>query len=461
MPEKYLSCENFAQSCLSRREWLQIGGASALSLSLPLLLQSRSTSTPRGAFGKAKAAILLYLHGGPAQQETWDPKPNGPLPERGEFGAIATSVPGAWISEMLPRCSRLMHRLTVIRSMNHDNSNHVQASLPAMTGHAHPESVRKRGDFPPSSTDFPPFGAVLDQIRPHRSLPTWVQLGPLMRRNNGTVLHGQVPGFLGHAHAPLMIDPDLKRESPQVESVSLSPDLSSIRLSQRKNLLAQIDAQQRHLASLAEVQKLNGYQQRALSILTSPKIAQACDLRKEPNRSRDRYGRTEFGQRCLLARRLVESGVPLVNVHYCLTPKGSWDTHGKHFRQMKQSLGPTFDAAFSALIEDLDQRGILQQTLVLANAEFGRTPKINKNAGRDHWPWAYSLAMAGGGTAPGTVYGSTDKIAAYPDRHPHSPADMAATIYHLIGIPPTTVIQDQTGRPHTLVIGKTIDGLLG
>jgi uncharacterized protein (DUF1501 family) len=291
-------------------------------------------------------------------------------------------------------------------------------------------------------------------------LPTWVQVGPLMRRNNGTVLHGQSPGFLGSKHSPLVIDQDLLPADVRVEAVSPNAEVPQLRLAQRRNLLAQVDAQRRLLDVTAEVQTLDAYQQRALNLLTSSATARAFALAEEPAAVRERYGRTQFGQCCLLARRLAEAGVPLINVHYCRTPAGSWDTHGKHFPQMKDSLCPTFDQAFSALVADLDQRGLLPRTLVLATAEFGRTPKVNSAGGRDHWPWVYSVALAGGGTAGGVVYGSSDRIAAYPTSHPHDPADLAATVYHLLGVPADTIIHDQTNRPHALVIGRKIDGLL-
>jgi uncharacterized protein (DUF1501 family) len=446
---------------ITRRDWLTLGGLAGLGLALPDLLRARSVSPESGTFGRARSVIVLYLHGGHAQQETWDPKPDGPSPERGEFGAIPTSVPGVQVSELLPRSARLMHKLAVIRSLSHDNSNHVQASLPAMTGHAHPPRLRSRGDFPPSATDFPPFGAVLDHLRPARRLPTWVQVGPLMRRNNGTVLHGQVPGFLGNRHAPLVIDQDLLGERVRVDSVTPPFDLSPVRLSARRHLLRQLDAQGRQLHTQAEAGALDSYQQRALDLITSPAVARAFDLGAEPRPVRDGYGRTQFGQGCLLARRLVEAGVPMVNVHFCRTPPDSWDTHGKHFKKMKDSLCPIFDAAFSALVSDLDGRGLLGRTLVLATAEFGRTPKINKNAGRDHWPWVYSVALAGGGAGQGVVYGSSDKAAAHPREHPHDPKDLAATVYHLLGIPADTTLRDASDRPHALVIGKKINGLLG
>jgi uncharacterized protein (DUF1501 family) len=281
-----------------------------------------------------------------------------------------------------------------------------------------------------------------------------------MRRNNGTVLHGQSPGFLGTKYSPLVIDQDLLGDDVRVQAVTPNAEVPLLRLTGRRNILGQIDGQRRLWDRTAEVQSFDAYQQRALNLLTSPALARAFDLAAEPAALRDQYGRTQFGQCCLLARRLAEAGVPMINVHFCRTPVGSWDTHGQHFSQMKKYLCPIFDQAFAGLVSDLDQRGVLDQTLVIANAEFGRTPRVNRGGGRDHWPWAYSIALAGGGLARGVVYGSSDKIAAYPASHPHDPRDLIATVYHLLGMPAETQIYDQTNRPHALVIGEKIDGLL-
>jgi hypothetical protein len=456
-------CKGFRRAeRLNRRELLRVGGLVGLGLTLPDLLQAQAQAppAPKGTSGQAKSVIMLYLHGGYAQQETWDPKPEGPSPERGEFGAIATSVPGVQISELLPRSAQVVHQLAIIRSVSHPNANHVQASLSAMTGHAHPPETEARGDFPPSPNDFPPIGAVLNHLRPARKLPTWVQVGPLMRRANGTVLHGQSPGFLNAKHSPLLIDQDLLAAEVRIEAVTPDPETPVLRLSDRRQLLQQVDAQRRLIDQVAEVQTYDAFHQKALNLLSSSATAQAFDLAAEPAALRERYGRTQFGQCCLLARRLAEAGVPMINVHFCRTPDGSWDTHGKHFPQMKKYLCPIFDQAFAALVQDLNERGLLDQTLVLANAEFGRTPKINSGGGRDHWPWVYSLALAGGGLRRGVVYGASDKIAAYPVSHPHDPRDIAATIYHLLGVRDDTILYDQFHRPHHLIIGQKIDGLL-
>jgi hypothetical protein len=439
----------------SRREWLRIAG---VGLGV-LAAKSHSVAGPT-SFGRARSLIVLYLHGGHAQQETWDPKPDGPSPARGEFGAIATSVPGVRVSELLPLSSRIVHRLTLLRSLSHGNANHVQASLTALTGHSHPPALEARGDFPPSASDFPPFGAVCGQVRPPHHPPAWVQVGPLMRRNNGTVLHGQTPGFLGGRRGPLVIDQDLLPADVRVRALSADDTVPAGRLGGRLRLLEELDRRRRELDRAAEAQDFDSFQRQALNLLTAPETARAFRLADEPAAMRERYGKTAFGQRCLLARRLAEAGVPVVNVHYCWTPEGSWDTHGKHFPQMKDSLCPTFDRAFSALVEDLGQRGLLGQTLVLATAEFGRTPQVNKAGGRDHWPWVYSVALAGGGAAAGAVVGASDKSAAYPVAYPCHPADLVATVYHLLGVSADTMLHDQAGRPHPLYAGRVLDRLL-
>ncbi len=327
---------------LSRREILRIGGLSGLGLSLPNLFRFRSEAADSEnagsrptSFAKAKRVIMLYLHGGHPQQETFDPKPDGPSEVRGEFGAISTSVPNVSFSELLPRTAGIMHKLAVIRSMSHGNPNHVTASLPANTGHRHPPNV-PRTDFPPSNTDFPPFGAVLDHLRPSKGkLPTWVRVGPLMRRNNGTVLHGQLPGFLGAKHSSFVVDQQLGDDDIKIEAVQPHGDLTAVRLTARRNLLDQFDRQRQLIGESAEARNLDEFYQRAFNLLSSSETRKAFDLAAESPTTRRRYGQTEFGQRCLLARRLTVAGVPMVNVSYCHTPKGSWDTHSQNFSKMK------------------------------------------------------------------------------------------------------------------------------
>ena len=236
--------------------------------------------------------------------------------------------------------------------------------------------------------------------------------------------------------------------------------LDDIRLTERANLRRQFNSYTKQLEELGETKKLAPYFERAVSLLASNKTKAAFDLAQEKPELREAYGKTEFGQRCLLARRLIEAGVPMVNVSYCHTPSGSWDTHSQNAKKMKESLAPTLDQSVAALLTDLQQRGMLDETLVVINAEFGRTPKINKNLGRDHWPFVYSLALAGAGVQGGAVYGKSDKSAAYPLENPRDPADMAATIYHLLGVSPATRVYDSAGRPHSLVVGSPIEELL-
>lgn len=463
------ACRNFQTAqLLSRREVLRVGGLAGFGLSLPVLLQSRalaasseSQSSRAGTFGKAKQVIILFLHGGHPQQETFDPKPEGPLELRGEFGAISSSLADIRVSELLPNCATIMHKLATIRSMSHRHTDHIGASMPALTGHAHPPEKDSLGDFPPAPTDYPPHGAVLSAVHPAPTgLPTWMRVGPLMRRMNGTVLHGQSPGMLGNRHTSFVVDQDLLPVNVRIEAVQPSPDLTELRLTARLDLLKEVDRQRRLIDQSAQARTFDEHYQRALNLIGSAATHKAFQLAEEPTPMRGRYGRTEFGQRCLLARRLAEAGVPMTYVSYCHTPAGSWDTHSNHFPQMKNSLAPTFDNAFAALVNDLDDRGMLDETLVIAMAEFGRTPKINQNGGRDHWPFVYSVAFAGAGIRAGTVYGSSDSAAAYPASDPRGPADFCATVYHLLGIPPDTVIHDHIGQPHNLIIGKTIDPIL-
>ncbi len=445
----------------ARRDVLRLGGLMGLGLTLPQLLEQRVFGGNRSTFGKAKRVIMLFLHGGHPQQETFDPKPDGPEDVRGPFRAISTTVPGTKFCELLPKLASHADTLAIVRSMTHGNTNHVQACLPAQTGHKHPLVLRSRGDFPPSDTDFPPIGAVMDHLRGSgSSLPAWVRIGPLMRRSNGTTLHGQTPGFLGAAHSSFAVDQTLLGEDVQIEALKNPVGLDDIRLTERANLRRQFNSYTKQLQELGETQKLSPYFERAVSLLASNKTKAAFDLSREKPELREAYGKTEFGQRCLLARRLVEAGVPMVNVSYCHTPSGSWDTHSQNAKKMKESLAPTLDQSVAALLADLQQREMLDETLLVINAEFGRTPTINKNLGRDHWPFVYSLALAGAGVQGGAVYGKSDKSAAYPLENPRDPADMAATIYHLLGVPATTRIYDAAGRPHSLVVGSPIEELL-
>jgi len=281
-----------------------------------------------------------------------------------------------------------------------------------------------------------------------------------MHRNNGTMIHGQTPGFLGDQHSSFGIDQPLLPADVKIKAIQPNPDLSSLRLQARRDLLGQVDTQLRLMEHSGQARSIDAFYQKAFDLLAAPAVRQAFQLSEEPAALRARYGATEFGQRCLLARRLAEAGVPMTNVHFCYKPGESWDTHSRHFKRTKDSLCPTFDPAVATLIEDLDERGMLDETLVVVNAEFGRTPKINKSRGRDHWPWAYSLLIAGAGIRRGALYGASDESAAYVTENPHDPKDFIATLYHLLGVPADTTLYDSENRPHRLVIGQPIAGIL-
>ncbi|MCA9072484.1 MAG: DUF1501 domain-containing protein, partial [Planctomycetaceae bacterium] len=319
MSETKSRTEPLHPGVLDRREVLRLGGLVGCGLTLESLLQARAAGFEKsgGSFGKAKQVIMLYLHGGHPQQETFDPKPDGPVDLKGEFGAIPTSVPGVQFSELLPGCASLMHKMAVIRAMTHENANHVHASLPANTGHHHPDNV-PRGDFPPSDKDFPPFGAVVDSLgASDAKLPNWVRIGPLMQRSNGTVLHGQLPGFLGKQHSSFPIDQSLLGEGVKIRAIQPAPGLTSVRLRERTRLRDEFQTYRQIVDVAGETYALDASYTRALNLLSSNRTQQAFELGNEPQSVRDKYGQTEFGQRCLLARRLAEAGVPMTNVSYC------------------------------------------------------------------------------------------------------------------------------------------------
>lgn len=320
MPD-HRGCSEFRSAMRrTRREILSLGAAAGMGLSLSTLFRARESAAAESRRAPGKSLILIYLHGGHPQHETWDPKPLAPAEIRGELGSISTALPGVAFGEALPRSAAIADRLAIVRSLSHDNPNHVQASLPAMTGHAHPPEAYARGDFPPSPSDFPPFGAVVDTLRGAQgTLPNWVRIGPLMHRHNGTVLHGQLPGFLGDTHNPLIVEDDLTADLVRVEAVE--PRIGLARLRDRRQLFDDLDRQRRQLDAAATA-SLDHYQRRAFDLLSADATRQAFDLADERPAVRNGYGRNQFGQACLLARRLAEAGVPLVNVHYCKSPSG-------------------------------------------------------------------------------------------------------------------------------------------
>jgi len=439
---------------MNRRTFLQAGVLSPLGLGLGQALWLRSTAVAaaeRG--GKAKACILLFMTGGPAQQETFDPKPDAPEGTRGEFRPTATSVPGIQICEHLPMLARLAHRYVIFRSVWHGSDTHGVGVHYNLTGLRH--APRQAGEPQLDRRDPPSIGAVVRQLRGDRKgLPAAVQLPRPVGDQNNAMWAGQHAGFLGPKYDPLFLFDESWRPGDPLPGF-VPPEGSAERLASRANLLASVQAQRSNLAPAER--DFERFQQLALDVLRSGPAWKAFRLDDEDPRTLDRYGDNRFGRSCLVARRLIEAGVGLVTVPWIFKQsEQNFDTHNKHFSKMKEKLLPPVDRAFSALLEDLEQRGMLDETLVAWTGEFGRTPKINGNAGRDHWGRVYSTVLAGGGVRGGRVYGRSDKQGGLPVDNPVHVSDYFATMYHALGYGPDTHVSDPTGRPHFVVQGKPI-----
>lgn len=451
---------------LSRRDWLRVGGIGLGGLSLPQLLRSQADASERHGTGPAKSVIVLFNTGGGPQHESWDPKPDGPSATRGDFGVIATRTPGLFVGELMPRTAQLTDKIAVIRTMVTGDNAHSTSGYQMLTGMPHIPLNRENAG-PGKPNDWPAMNAVVQALRsPRGGLPASIAL-PRRLANNG----GQDPwpgtdaGVLGRKHDPwlLVCDPsDPKFAAPGCE---LPTDLSTVRVDRRLSLLGQFNQHLDLLEQSTSVSSYDRYQQQAINLIAGGAARNAFDLSQEPDAVRDRYGRSKQGQSVLLARRLVEAGVSLVQVHWANIDKakpnsGGWDTHENHSASLKGWLMPVLDQVYSALIEDLSQRGLLEQTLVCLVSEFGHTPKINSKAGRDHWGRVFSIALAGGGIRGGTVHGSTDRQAAEPLTDPVSPADYLATVFHCLGYAPDTLVYDVENRPIPISRGRVIDELL-
>jgi hypothetical protein len=491
---------------LSRREMLRAGGLSLLGLSAADLLRNESLaigeSTGRG-FGQAKACILLYLYGAPSQLETYDPKPEAPPEIRGEFKTIESAVPGLQVCEYLPRLARVLDRATVVRSMTHPYNIHSAAY--ALTGVPQVDIPMELNPY--DSRHWPFIGSVLDYLErrdgekgdrnllPERPEGCFAQTVPVpffVPRNVGLPFQfssrcaefargGPYGGFLGQAYNPIWTEfegksthvvnrwrgeRDVPVDDPYLgispgdrfvlsRAAQLQPEITLDRLNRRRDLLTQFDVARRELDDHRAVQTQDRFQQMAFSLITSPAMRAALDIQQEPETLREQYGMTLFGQATLAARRLIESGSRLVTVFWdeYITANSAWDTHFDHFSRLKDELLPGLDRAFSALVLDLESRGMLDTTLVACISEHGRTPQItnSRGGGREHWSRAYGGLFAGGGVKRGAVVGRTDKHAGDVIDQPVSPKYILATIYHLLGVDPATMLVDQLGRPLPLV----------
>ncbi|MFN0195404.1 MAG: DUF1501 domain-containing protein [Planctomycetaceae bacterium] len=458
---------------IGRRDLLRIGALGSVGLSLPDILRSAETSDLKP--GKAKSCILFFLDGGPAHIDTWDMKPDAPDKIRGEFKPIASTIPEVPVCEYLPMLSQQMHHLALIRGVHHQVVDHNASCYYMLTGRSPVVGgglIRKE-----SPDNFPPYGAVLAKLKATPDLPDFVHI-PEVMFNCGGEIPGELAGFLGPGYDPLVTG-DPSAPGFRIPGLTFPEGSSADRLFDRRSLLTLLDQSADNFQDRPEFDRLDTHYQKAFSLLGTQRTREAFDISKEPARVRERYGLPDgserkgarnygglphLGQCLLLSRRLIEAGVRLVTVCTGRRYDQTWDGHREHFALMRQSILPHFDRGFSALLEDLSERGILDETLLVVMGEFGRTPQIGQitssagasEQGRDHWPHCYTIMMAGAGVKAGMTYGSSDRFAAYPSSNPVTPEDVAATIYHALGIDPRMRIYDPLNRPWELALGEPI-----
>lgn len=460
---------------LHRRDaMIRLGQLGAGSLTLPGLLAAEEARGD-GPKPRAKSVILLFLWGGPSQPDMWDMKPDAPDGVRSIFKPIQTATPGVFVSDRMPLLASHMDKCCIVRSMAHESNNHEPSVYHTLTGRrnpslAVPNNARKR-------TEFPGVGAVVSAFSGSGGLPASVTI-PQPVGHDGFNYAGTYGGFLGPRFDPMELR-QVTAQSTQAEgmhSLGLPEHLSRARLIARQGLLRTMENADRVLQSASESSGLNASSELAYRMIASPQAKRAFETGLEDPRLRDRYGRNEYGESFLLARRLVEAGVRLVTVTWLyFVPKtlrilNVWDTHGgtgdlggvSGFAMLDADYGiPPFDRAYSALLEDLHQRGLLDETMVVAVGEFGRTPKINPNQGREHWGMCYSALLAGGRVRGGQVHGASDKLGAFPKENPVAPEDLLATIYHALGLDPAAEIRDREGRPYRISEGRVVTELFG
>ncbi len=443
---------------LTRRELLQVGYSGLLGMGLTSLgARAQASGATGSAAARARSVVLIFQTGAPSQIDTFDPKPGAPAEIRGEFRAVPTVVPGISFSEHLPGLAARADKLAVVRSMTHGLPSHEHATHMMLTG------IDK---MPPGSThmasrdDWPCFASGLDYVRPRGDgVPNGVFLPTYL--HNGYGFSGQNAGVLGPKHDPWQIKKDPNAPDFRVDELNLPPGLTAEAVGRRRALLAEVDQQARALEGVGSGGGFSDLQDKAFTMLTSGGVRRAFDLDREDPRTRDRYGRHPFGQSLLLARRLVQAGVPIVQAN--MGPMNNWDTHSKNCEQLKTRLLPPLDRGVSAFLDDLEALGLLDETLVVMVGEFGRTPRIGGEAGnpafltgRAHWAGVFSAMFAGGGVRGGQVIGKSDKIGAYPASRGYTPADLGATIYRALGVDPASEVTDRLGRPLTLNRGQGI-----
>jgi uncharacterized protein (DUF1501 family) len=453
---------------LSRRDLLSAGGIGFLGLTLPDLLrgQAQAAVKPRAAsptFGKAKSCLIVFLNGGASHHDTFDMKPDAPAEIRGEFKPIATNVPGIRVCEHLPLMAREADKYTVVRCMSHLDTNHPSGVYWMVTGHPYHRGIGSGLSENISREDHPHIGSQLTAVegKAHRAVPTFVTL-PDYIAVNGPVRAGQHGGFLGPKFDPLVARGDPNSHDYQAADLGLVPSVSPARLQGRRALLQAIDRQRDQIDKRAAARSIDSFHDKAYGVLTSGVTQKAFDISAEPTKLRERYGRNLFGQSVLMGRRLVEAGVRLVHVNWIRILEQGWDTHNDNFNALKNKLLPPADRAVSALLHDMKASGLLDETLVILMGEFGRSPKITaSNAGREHWPFVFTILMAGAGIPGGRLYGASDKHGAYPRDRRISPGEFAATIFHALGIDGHSKVTTLLERPWQICEDKPVLSLWG
>lgn len=453
---------------LTRRTLLQIGAAGVFGALAPPANAGGSPNggSPTRRRARAKSVIFLHQYGGPSHLDSFDMKPDTPPEFRGIYRPIQTSAPGIQICEKLGRMAPHMDKVSLVRTVRHEMRNHNSAGYYSLTGYAPPTDDQRLRD---SRELFPAFGSVVDRFGPaNAGTPTFVSYPHVIA--DGSITPGQHASFLGQTYDPFFIQQDPNADDFRLPELSLPAGITPERLNNRREVMNLIDRSTEMLEISSRARGIDAHYNRALSMLTSPTFRRAFDLSNEPIALRERYGRTTYGQGCLLARRLVEVGVKFITVYFAQSiggqsvVSGGWDTHGFNNNPMypvlDQYLLPITDQTLPTLIEDLHVRGLLDDTLIVWAGEFGRSPRINNIAGRDHWPQCYTVLMAGGGVKGGHVHGVSDRVGAYPSRDPVRPEDLSATMFHLLGIDPHAEVRDALSRPLPLSTGSVIEGIL-
>jgi hypothetical protein len=454
------------RSQLSRRELLRVGGLAVAGLSLPELLRTPAAALEGATSGRAKSCIVLFLMGGPPQHSTWDPKPDAPEEVRGEFKPISTTVPGLNIGELLPQTAKLADRISVLRAVHTGDNAHSSSGYYMLTGVPH-QPTNSENANPGAPNNWPNYASIIRHLQEGRSsMPGAVRLPDRIWNTDGSVWPGQDAGFLGGTSDPWLFRCEPASSDFKIPEFSLPAHLTLHRAQQRRALLSELDRTSAMLDSRSSLlSQYDGATQQAFDLLTSPRSRTAFQLADEPDAMRERYGHSQFGQSVLLSRRLVEAGVRLVQVNWYRGPDEPddapcWDSHAREAPRLKTVLLPPFDQAYSALLEDLQRRNLLDETLVVCMSEFGRGPRINAQGGRGHWGNVFSITLAGGGIRGGTVLGASDALGGEPAEGVVHPPDILATIFHQLGIAPSSELQDPLGRPFPISRGKVIREIL-